>query len=84
VIRQLRQCGLKVPADVSLVGFDNEDETITGDIGVTSLEVNTAAMCELTMNTIIQHLESEAYTPLGSSFVDGKIIVKQSIAAPKP
>jgi LacI family transcriptional regulator len=84
VIRQLRRAGLAVPADISLVGFDNESEAVTDGIGITSLEVNIDSMCEKCIDTLIQHIESEEYGPPGISFIDGKIVVKQSIAPPNP
>jgi LacI family transcriptional regulator len=83
VIRQLRRAGLGVPADVSLVGFDNESEAVTDGIGVTSLEVNVDSMCGKSIGTLIRHIESEDYGLPGLSVVDGKIVVKQSIAPPK-
>jgi DNA-binding LacI/PurR family transcriptional regulator len=64
------------------VGFDNESETITAGIGVTSLEVDSAAMCDLAVDFLVQRIENDAYTPRGRSFVDGRIIIKNSIAQP--
>ncbi|MDR0400501.1 MAG: substrate-binding domain-containing protein [Treponema sp.] len=83
VIRQLRRNGLAVPADISLVGFDNESEAVTDGVGVTSLEVNIDQMCGKSIGTLIQHIESDDYGLPGISFVDGKIVVKQSIAPPR-
>jgi LacI family transcriptional regulator len=83
VIRQLENCGLRVPDDISLVGFDNESKTITADVGVTSLEVNTTAMCDAALAFLIQHIENGAYAPHGRSFIDGTVVLKQSIAPPR-
>jgi LacI family transcriptional regulator len=83
VIRQLRQLGMEVPDDISMVSFDNESEAVTAGVGVTSLEVNIDSMCGIAVSSLIQHIESEDYTPLGRSFIEGKIVVKRSIAAPK-
>jgi LacI family transcriptional regulator len=83
VVRQLRRDGLNVPADISLVGFDNESEAVTGGVGVTSLEVDIDSMCGKSVGTLIQHIESDDYGPPGISFIDGKIVVKQSIAPPR-
>jgi LacI family transcriptional regulator len=82
VISQLRKLGLEVPKDVSLVGFDNESEVVTAGIGVTSLEFNIAGMSELAVSLLIQQIESPDYIPRGRSFIDGRVVVKQSIAAP--
>jgi LacI family transcriptional regulator len=79
VIRQLRECAVLVPDDISIVGFDNASAATTAGVGVTSLEVNTAAMCNLALSFLIQHIEDEHYTPHGRSFIDGTVVVKQSI-----
>jgi LacI family transcriptional regulator len=79
VIRQLRECAVLVPDDISIVGFDNASTTTTAGIGVTSLEVNTVAMCDVAVSYLIQHIENEHYTPHGRSFIDGTVAVKQSI-----
>ena len=82
VIHQLHRLGKSVPRDVSIVGFDNECEDLTGGIGVTSLEINISAMCALAVNQIIKNIEDPDYIPHGQSFIDGKVISKASIAAP--
>jgi LacI family transcriptional regulator len=79
VVRQLRECAVLVPDDISIVGFDNASTATTAGVGVTSLEVNTAAMCDVAVSYLIQHIENEHYTPHGRSFIDGTVIVKQSI-----
>jgi LacI family transcriptional regulator len=79
VIRQLHECAVLVPNDISIVGFDNQNKTVTAGVGVTSLEVNTATMCGVAVSFLIQHIEDENYTPHGRSFIDGTVIVKQSI-----
>lgn len=73
--------GKAVPRDVSIVGFDNESVDITDGIGVTSLEINVPAMCSLAINFLIQNIENSDFTARGQSFVDGKVIIKDSIAA---
>jgi LacI family transcriptional regulator len=83
VITRLRHLDLNVPSDVSLVGFDNESEMVTAGLGVTSLEVNISGMCEAAVNMLIEHIETRDYKPRGRMFIDGKIVVKQSIAPPR-
>jgi LacI family transcriptional regulator len=82
VITQLRKAGLEVPKDVSIVGFDNESEVVTAGIGVTSLEFNIDAMCALAVDLLIRHIEQPDYVCRGHSFIDGRVVLKQSIAAP--
>jgi LacI family transcriptional regulator len=82
-IRQIRRAGLNVPADISLVSFDNAGAAITGDIGVTSVELNMDTMCETAINTVINHIENEEYKPKGKIFIESRIIEKESIGSPK-
>jgi LacI family transcriptional regulator len=83
VIRQLGKQGIRVPSDISVVGFDNESETITSGVQVTSLEVNIKTMCVTAAALLIQHIEMPDYVPRGRCFIDGKIVIKQSIASPR-
>jgi LacI family transcriptional regulator len=82
VINQLRKAGLEVPKDISIAGFDNESKMVTAGIGVTSLEFNVLGMSELAVNLLIQHIELPDYVCRGRSFIDGRVVVKQSITAP--
>jgi LacI family transcriptional regulator len=83
VITQLAKKGLRIPADISIVGFDNESELITAGVGVTSVEFNVLDMADLAIKLLIQRIESPDYKPKGRSFIDGRVIVKQSIAPPR-
>jgi LacI family transcriptional regulator len=83
VINQLRREGKSVPQDVSIVGFDNESTDVTGGIGVTSLEINISSMCSDAVNLLIQNIENTGYALRGKSFIDGKVIIKDSIAVPR-
>jgi LacI family transcriptional regulator len=80
VVQQLRREGKSVPQDVSLVGFDSRNKAITEGIGITSLELNIEAMSELAVSLLIQNIENPDYIPRGQSFIDGRVVVKESIA----
>ncbi|MDR1074535.1 MAG: substrate-binding domain-containing protein [Treponema sp.] len=82
VIARLRSLNLEVPRDISIVGFDNESEAVTAGIGVTSLEVNVQAMCATAIDQLIERIESKSYRLRGKCFIDGRVVIKQSIAAP--
>jgi LacI family transcriptional regulator len=83
VIRQIRRKGLNIPEDISIVGFDNDSESVTGGIGVTSLEVNIRTMCDRAVTLLIRHIENMDYVPRGRLFIDGLVVEKDSIAAPR-
>lgn len=46
VIKGLRQCGLRVPQDVSVVGFDGIQALVMDDIRLTTAVIPIAQMCE--------------------------------------
>jgi LacI family transcriptional regulator len=79
LVRQFRQKQIIVPDDISLVGFDNEGEAVTAGVGITSMEFDIGTMCNLTVDFLIKRIENEDYVPRGRSFVDGRIVMKQSI-----
>jgi LacI family transcriptional regulator len=83
VITKLHRLNLQVPRDISIVGFDNESDVVTAGIGVTSLEVNSAAMCETAINLLLENIESDNYHVRGKVFVDGRVVIKESIAPPR-
>jgi LacI family transcriptional regulator len=83
VITKLHRLNMRVPQDISIVGFDNESEVVTAGVGVTSLEVNIAAMCEAAINLLLENIETDNYQVRGKVFVDGKVVIKESIAPPK-
>ncbi|MDR0708064.1 MAG: substrate-binding domain-containing protein [Treponema sp.] len=81
-ITRLRELDIEVPRDVSIVGFDNESEAVTAGVGVTSLEVNVQDMCDTAVNLLIERIESKSYRLRGRLFIDGRVVIKESIAAP--
>jgi LacI family transcriptional regulator len=83
VIHQLDRLNLKVPGDISVVGFDNADATITADVEVTSVEMNVHAMCESAVNSVIRHIEDETYKPHGMVFIEAKLVEKKSVCTPE-
>jgi LacI family transcriptional regulator len=83
VIRQLGRIGLRVPKDISIVGFDNAWNSVTGGINVTSVEFNVGRMCEAAVESILLCIEDENYRPHGTLFFDANIIAKDSVINPK-
>jgi len=57
----------------------NESEQVTAGVKVTSLEVNVSAMCEEAVKLLQENIESDDYKIKGRVFVDGGVVVKESI-----
>ena len=53
---------LRVPQDVSVVGFDNVPQAAWGAYGLTTVAQNAVTMIEATVRTLLQQLENDAVT----------------------
>lgn len=78
VIRALREKGIRVPEDVSVVGYDNDRNPATGDIGITTYEVDIAAMAGKAVKYLVQLLSGENKAP-GIHIVKGRLVEKESV-----
>jgi LacI family transcriptional regulator len=83
VVRALRRKGLSVPEDFSVVSFDTTNPQITGGIDITSLELNVKLMCKTAVKRVRELMDNPASPGLGNLFIDGQIVEKGSIAAPR-
>lgn len=54
--------GLRVPEDVSVVGFDNVPQAAWGAYQLTTVEQSAETMVEATVRTLLQQLEDDAVT----------------------
>ncbi|KQW44977.1 LacI family transcriptional regulator [Pelomonas sp. Root662] len=61
-IDTLRTLGLRVPEDVSVVGFDNVPQAAWGAYGLTTIEQSAVPMIEATVRMLLQQLEDDAVT----------------------
>jgi LacI family transcriptional regulator len=83
VIRYFKQRGIRIPDDISLAGFDNNDIETTEGIGITSLAPDIESMCSIAVSNLITRIEDPGYRSRGQIFVNGRIVSKESIAPPK-
>lgn len=54
------ELGLRIPDDVSVVGFDNVPQAAWGAYSLTTVEQNAAPMIEATVQMLLQQLEDDA------------------------
>lgn len=57
-IKAIKELGLKVPEDVSIIGFDNIEESKYLDPPLTTIQMELAEMAELATNRIINSIEN--------------------------
>ena len=84
LMRALRELGLGVPEDVSVVGHDDLDLLQYLPIGLTTMHVPKREMADRATELLIRHIESaEPLSPV-RVVVEAELIVRESTAAPVP
>lgn len=82
LINTLEKQGIRVPEDVSVVGFDNYIFPGTCDVEITTYEVDIKEMARKSVNNLLKKISGESYKK-GISIVEGKIIYKNSVKTKK-
>lgn len=80
VIRALRKRGMRVPEDVSVVGFDNYLNPEMSDIGITTYEVDMKGMAKTAVSVLLKKMVRNDFHA-GCCIVEGRLIEKESVRA---
>ena len=75
--------GLRVPEDVSVIGFDNVPQAAWGAYQLTTVAQNAVTMIEATVQMLLQQLEDDAVTR-DHVVIPTQLIVRSSARVPKP
>ncbi len=78
LVEKLDKQGIRVPRDVSVVGFDNFLHPGVCYVGITSYEVDMTQMARRAVHNLIHKLEHEFYHK-GITVVEGRLIEKESV-----
>ncbi|MDB4889617.1 MAG: regulatory protein LacI, partial [Gemmatimonadetes bacterium] len=81
VMRALRELGLRVPHDVSLVGFDDIPLAEYLDVPLTTVRVPTFRMGTIAADMLITHVESQTVVPIKRAYLDAQLVTRGSTAA---
>jgi DNA-binding LacI/PurR family transcriptional regulator len=82
-IRQIRDCGLRVPSDVSIVGFDDLYISEYMDPPLTTVRQPMRQMGRMAMNTLLQIFANASDESALDIKVPGELIVRGSTSPPK-
>ncbi len=77
-VLKLRERGVRVPEDVSVVGFDNYLYPEYGDMKLTTYEVNTKAMTKVALEKLLKQLRNPQ-TGRNLEVVSGHVVWKKSV-----
>lgn len=78
LINLLRENGYRVPDDISVTGFDNSVYSSLSVPNITTVEVDTAKMSEITVQSLLDRIKNPS-SPVGMIQVKGKIVYKDSV-----
>jgi LacI family transcriptional regulator len=82
LLRALRELGLRVPDDVSVVGHDDIEILNYLSVGLTTVHVPKREMAERAVDLLVRHIESQERLPPYTIVVDTQLAVRESTAAP--
>ncbi len=77
LIEQLRQKGLRVPEDISVVGYDDFNN-VPGSLPLTTFRVDTAAMCRIAAQLVRKRCLGDDSPPC-RTVVSGETILRDSV-----
>lgn len=81
IISALQTIGYRVPADISVVGFDDLDIAQMIHPQLTTMQINRSAMSQVAVARLAARMEGDVGAPL-SIHVGTRLIVRESTAAP--
>jgi LacI family transcriptional regulator len=79
-IKALQECGLRVPEDVSVVGFDDVPESLVISPELSTIRVDKAAIGKLAVSRLAQVLQWENPGPSIKQIVDTYLVKRASCA----
>lgn len=78
VISSLKSKGIRVPDDISVVGYDNYTVSNICIPSITTVEVDIGKMAEASVDIMVKKIADPGYT-VGRTIISGKLIVKNSV-----
>ncbi len=79
VLDAARECGLDVPAELSVVGFDDIELADWGSYGLTTYRQPVAEMIEATV-AMVRRISTELATVIADVVLDGGIVERRTVA----
>jgi LacI family transcriptional regulator len=78
-LRALVRHGVRVPDDVSLVGFDDLPLSAVVDPPLTTMEVSKAEIGRMAVHLLLTRIHSEAHAPPVKVLVGGRLVERESV-----
>ena len=79
-VKALQDCGLNVPEDISVIGFDDVPEAMVLSPELSTIRVDKATIGKLAVNRLVEVLKSENPGPTVKQIVDTYFVLRGSCA----
>jgi len=83
LMRRLEEQGRRVPADVSVIGFDDADYCAYLPVGLTTVHSHEHTACETAVDMLSGKLADPSRTAIRRVVIRPDLVVRESTAAPK-
>ena len=78
-IKQLKELGLKVPEDVSVIGIDNISTAKYSETTLTTIDTKLEEICSIAWDLMLKKLENKYYSSRQNITIKSKLIIRESI-----
>ena len=79
VIKALKESGIKVPQDISIVGFDDLPMSAMMEPHLTTIRIPTTQLGKIATQKIIEKIERETYISPTATLICGQLIERESV-----
>ncbi len=83
VMRRLQEAGVRVPEDVSVVGYDDADCCAYLNPALTTVHSHTGSMCEIAANMLLRKLRDPLYRTVQNILIRPDLVVRESTCEAK-
>lgn len=78
IMEKLKERGIRVPDDISIVGFDNYLYPGLADLQITTYDVNTKTMAKVALDKVIKQIKNPKRGH-GLDVVSGQMVIKKTV-----
>ena len=79
-IKALRECDIRIPKDLSIIGFDNLPMSATMDPPLTTIDVSKRKIGSLAITLLAEQIRSQVGEPAVKILVGADLVVRDSVA----
>jgi len=78
-VKALKDLGIRVPEDISIIGFDNLPAAAMSDPALTTIEVSKDKIGNLAVELLYNRINAEQGSPSIKMLVSGRLVERSSV-----